>query len=53
MLLLYKSMVRPHLEYAVQAWSPNKISAIKLLEEVQRRLTKCIPELNKLPWHMR
>ena len=53
MLLLYKSMVRPHLEYAVQAWCPNKISDIKLLEGVQRRFTKCIPELNKLPYEMR
>ena len=35
MLLLYKSMVRSHLEYAVQAWCPNKISDIKLLEGVQ------------------
>ena len=47
MLLLYKSMVRPHLEYAVQAGCPNKISDIKLLEGVQRRFTKCILELNK------
>ena len=53
MLLLYKSMVRPHLEYAVQAWCPNKISDIKLLEGVQRRFTKCIPELSKLPYEMR
>ena len=53
MLLLYKSMVRPHLEYAVQAWCPNKVSDIKLLEEVQRRFTKCISELNKLPYEMR
>ena len=52
-LLLYKSMVRPHLEYAVQAWCPNKISDIKLLEGVQRRFTKCIPDLNKLPYEMR
>ena len=53
MLLLYKSMVRPHLEYAVQAWCPNKISDIKLLEGVQRQFTKCIHELNKLPHEMR
>ena len=53
MLLLYKSMVRPHLDYAVQAWCPNKRSDIKLLEGVQRRFTKCIPELNKLSYEMR
>ena len=53
MLLLYKSIVRPHLEYAVQAWRPNKISDIKLLEGVQRRFIKCIHELNKLPYEMR
>ena len=52
-VLLYKSMVRSHLEYAVQAWCPNKISDIKLLEGVQRRFRKCIPELNKLPYEMR
>ena len=46
-------MVRPHLEYAVQAWCPNEISYIKLLEGVQRQFTKCIPELNKLPYEMR
>ena len=53
MMLLCKSMVRPHLEYAVQAWCPNKISDIKLSEGVQRRFTKCIHELNKLPYEMR
>ena len=53
MLLLYKSMVRPHLEYAVPAWCPNKISDIILLEGVQRRFTKSIPELNKLQYEMR
>ena len=45
-------MVRPHLEYAAHVWCPNKISDIKLLEEVQRRITKCIHELNKLPYEI-
>ena len=53
MLLLYASMVRPHHEYAVQAWCLNKICDIKLLEEVQRGFTKYIPEVNKLPYEMR
>ena len=46
-------MVGPHLEYAVKAWCPNKISDIKLFEGVQRRFTKCIPELNQLRYEMR
>ena len=41
MLLLYKSMVRPHHEYAVHAWCPNKIRYIKLLEQIHWRFTKC------------
>ena len=52
-LLLYTIIVRPHLEYAVQAWCPHKISYINLLEGVQRQFTKCKLELNKLPYEMR
>ena len=48
-MLLYKSMVIPHLESVVHAWCPNKISNIKLLE----RLRGDSPDLNKLPYEMR
>jgi hypothetical protein len=36
-LQLYKQYVRPHLEFAVQAWSPSLQADKELLENVQRR----------------
>ena len=43
---LYKSLVRPHLEYAVQAWKPDK-----QFEKVQRQATKMIKGLASLPYN--
>ena len=53
MLSLYNSMVRPHLEYAVQFWSPNYRKDIDLLERIQRRATKMIPTLRAQPYEER
>jgi len=37
-ILLYKSMVRPHLEYANSVWCPYKQGDIKELEKIQKEL---------------
>ena len=42
---LYKSQVRHHLEYSIQAWRPHHQKDIDLNESVQVRATKLISDL--------
>jgi hypothetical protein len=53
MLELYKSLVRPNLEYCVQVWSPYLRQDVERLEKIQRRATKMIRGLGNLTYEER
>jgi len=50
---LFKSLVRPHLDYCIQAWRPYLSKDIALLEKVQRRATKVIKGFRSLEYEER
>ena len=52
-LNLYKTLVRPHLEYSSVVWDPVTIRDQKLIEGVQRRATKLIPDIKELSYEQR
>ena len=52
-LQLYKTLIRPHLEYGSVIWSPYLKKDIYLLENVQRRATKLVKEVKDLPYQDR
>ena len=53
MVTLYKSLVRPHLDYCCTLWSPTKIGDISRLEDVQRAFTRKIAGLKGMDYWQR
>jgi len=51
--MLYRALVRPHVEYANSIWSPYKKGDIEAIEKVQKRATKLVISFKKLPYKER
>src|SRR5215469_10357007 len=50
---LYKSLVRPQLEYAVPAWNPYLKKDIEVIEKVQERATRMVEECKGMKYEHR
>jgi len=48
--MLYKTYVRPHMEFCIQAWSPYLQKDIKCLERIRRRATKMVHGLKDIAY---
>ena len=50
LLSLYKTIVRPIIEYGNVIWGPHFALDQQSLEKIQRRATKLIPTLQHVPY---
>jgi len=49
-LRLYKTLIRPHVECCTSTWSPYYVKDKELIEKLQHRFTKLIPEVANLSY---
>ena len=52
-LMLYKTFIRPLVEYCPEVWNPHLEKNINVLEKVQRRATKLVSDLRNVPYEER
>ena len=53
MLKLYKSLVRPHVEYCSSAWYHYFKKDVELIEKIQHYFTRMLPDLKSKPYKER
>ena len=51
--LLYVSLIRPHLEYAVPVWDPYLRGYIENTENVRQRATRLVPSIKRKGYEYR
>ena len=49
----FRTLVRPHLEYSVQFWSPHYQKDVEALERVQKRFTRMMPGMEGISYEER
>jgi len=52
-LFIYKTYIRPRLEFCIQSWSSYLHKNIEILERIQRTATRLVPQLRKLSYEER
>ena len=52
-LQLYKTLIRSVVDYGIIVWYPSSRKNIQLIENIQKRATKTVPELKDMPYEER
>jgi ribonuclease P/MRP protein subunit RPP40 len=53
MMILYKTLVRPILDYCIPVWRPHSLKDVMMIEKVQKRYTKMIEGCKRKTYEQR